>query len=226
MSIKDVIKKSFLQGFQNTDMTMQTVALLLIAAGILGIYLFFVYRFMTADSFYSKNFNVSLILMCVITTAIIVTIQSSVVVSLGMVGALSIVRFRTAVKDPLDLIFMFWSISVGIICGAGMLSLAVMLTVGATVLVLVFYKLPEARKSQLLVVNANSSECSEAVFQTVGKYDRNYKVKSRNLTKESADFVVEIRQKERDCDNLLKELNEIKEVVSVSMVAHKGDAIY
>lgn len=226
MSIKDVIKKSFLQGFQNTDMTMQTVALLLIAAGILGIYLFFVYRFMTADSFYSKNFNVSLILMCVITTAIIVTIQSSVVVSLGMVGALSIVRFRTAVKDPLDLIFMFWSISVGIICGVGMLSLAVMLTVGATVLVLVFYKLPEARKSQLLVVNANSSECSEAVFRTVGKYDKNYKVKSRNLTKESADFVVEIRQKERDCDNLLKELNEIKEVVSVSMVAHKGDAIY
>ena len=85
MSIQDVIKKSFLQGFQNTDMTMQTVALLLVAAGILGIYLFFVYRFMTADSFYSKNFNVSLILMCVITTAIIITIQSSVVVSLGMV---------------------------------------------------------------------------------------------------------------------------------------------
>lgn len=226
MSIQDVIKKSFLQGFQNTDMSMKTVALLLVAAGILGIYLFFVYRFMTTDSFYSKNFNVSLILMCVITTAIIVTIQSSVVVSLGMVGALSIVRFRTAVKDPLDLIFMFWSISVGIICGAGMLSLAVMLTVGATILVLVFHKLPEARKSLLLVVNASSSECSEAVFQTVGKYDKNYKVKSRNLTKDSADFVMEIRQKDHDSDSLLKELNEIKEVVSVSMVAHKGDAVY
>ena len=121
MSIQDVLKKSFLQGFQNTNLSMKTVALLLVAAGVLGIYLFFVYRIMTANTFYSKNFNVSLIMMCVITTAIIVTIQSSVVVSLGMVGALSIVRFRTAVKDPLDLIFMFWSISIGIICGAGML---------------------------------------------------------------------------------------------------------
>ena len=167
-----------------------------------------------------------LILMCVITTAIIITIQSSVVVSLGMVGALSIVRFRTAVKEPLDLIFMFWSISLGIICGAGMLSLAVMLTVGVTILVVVFYRLPEVRGSMLLVVNASSGECAESVFRTVGKYDKSYKVKSRNLTKESADFVVEIRQKERDCDSLLMELNEIEEVVSVSMVAHRGDAVY
>ena len=138
MSVQDVIKKSILQGFQNTSLTMGAAALLLLAAAVLGIYLFFVYRFMTADSFYSRSFNVSLILMCVITAAVIITIQSSVVVSLGMVGALSIVRFRTAVKDPLDLIFMFWSISVGIICGAGMVGLAVMLTLGATVLALVF----------------------------------------------------------------------------------------
>lgn len=224
MSIRDVIKNSFLQGFQNTNLTMKMVVILLLVAGGLGIYLFFVYRFMTDDSFYSKSFNVSLILMCVITAAIIVTIQSSVVVSLGMVGALSIVRFRTAVKDPLDLIFMFWSISVGIICGAGMPALAVILTLIATVLALVFYRLPEARRSMILVINASGNSCAEEVFRTVGRYDKKYRVKSRNLTKENADFLMEIRLK--DYEELLKELNAIEEVTSVSVVAHRGDSVY
>ena len=147
------------------------------------------------------------------------TIENVMDVLLALMG-----RFRTAVKDPLDLVFMFWSISVGIICGAGMIGLAVILTVVATVLVVVFYKLPEARSSMILVVNATSSECLEHVFQTVEKYDKKYNVKSRNLTKESADLLMEIRLK--DCDGLLKELNEIKEVASVSMVAHKGEAVY
>ncbi len=223
MSVQDVIKKSILQGFQNTSLTMGAAALLLLAAAVLGIYLFFVYRFMTADSFYSRSFNVSLILMCVITAAVIITIQSSVVVSLGMVGALSIVRFRTAVKDPLDLIFMFWSISVGIICGAGMVGLAVMLTLGATALALVFYRMPEAGRSMILVVNAAGNDCAEEVFRTVSRYDRHYAVKSRNLTRDNVDFLIEVRLK--DSEGLLRELNGIKDVISVSMVAHKGDSV-
>lgn len=222
MSIQDVIKKSFLQGFQNTSLTMGNVAILMIAAAVLGIYIFFIYRIMTADTFYSKSFNVSLILMCVITAAIIVAIQSSVIVSLGMVGALSIVRFRTAVKDPLDLIFMFWSISIGIICGAGMLGLAVILSVVATILVLVFYRLPEVQKSMILVVNAENNSYAEQVFQTVGKYDKKNHVKSRNVTKESADFIIEVRLK--DSEALLNELNGIKGVTSVSLIAHTGEA--
>ena len=178
----------------------------------------------TANTFYSKSFNVSLILMCVITTAIIITIQSSVVVSLGMVGALSIVRFRTAVKDPLDLIFMFWSISVGIICGAGMIGLAAILSVASTVLVLVFYHLPEIRQSLILVVNASDNDCADAVYATVKKYDRHYHVKSRNLTAENVDFLMEIRVK--DSEGLLKEMNRIKGVTSVSLVAHRGESVY
>lgn len=224
MSVQDVIKKSFLEGFQSTELSMRTLVVTLVLAGLLGIYIFFVYRLVTTNTFYSKSFNVSLILMCVITTAIIITIQSSVVVSLGMVGALSIVRFRTAVKDPLDLIFMFWSISVGIICGAGMTGLAAALCVGATVLVLVFYHMPEVRKSMILVVNAESNDCAEAVYAAVKKFDKHYQVKSRNLTKDSVDFLLEIRVK--DSEGLLRELGEVKGVVSVSLVAHKGEAVY
>lgn len=224
MSIQDIIKKSFLQGFQNTNLTIRDVTILMSMAVVLGIYLFFVYRITTANTFYSKSFNVSLILMCVITAGIIIAIQNSVIVSLGMVGALSIVRFRTAVKDPLDLIFMFWSISIGIICGAGMLGLALILSLAATVLILVFNRLPDMRKSMILIINAENNSYAEEIYQTINKYDKSSNVKSRNLTKESADFIIEVRLK--DSEGLLNELNNIKGVVSVSLVAHKGDAAY
>lgn len=224
MSVRDVIKKSFLQGFQANEISMQAIVLTLVVAGLLGIYIYLIYRVMTVNTFYSKSFNVSLILMCVITAAIIITIQSSVVVSLGMVGALSIVRFRTAVKDPLDLIFMFWSISVGIICGAGLIGLAVALCIGATVLVLIFYHLPETRQSMILVVNASDNDCADTIYATVGKYDKYYRVKSRNLTEDNVDFLMEIRVK--DSEALLRELNQVKGVTSVSLVAHKGESVY
>lgn len=225
MSVQDVIKKSFLQGFQNTNLSMKEAALLLIAAGLIGVYLFFLYRMMMSDSFYSASFNVSLIMMCFITTAIIVTIQSSVVISLGMVGALSIVRFRTAIKDPLDLIFMFWSISLGIVCGAGMLGLAVMLALGGTVLVFVFYRFPEMRKSMLLVINAaDDASVSEAVLKITAKYDKSYSLKSKTLTQGKADILLEIRVK--DYEALLQEINAVEGVTSVSVMEHKGDAVY
>lgn len=224
MSIQDVIKKSFLKGFQNTNLTMRDVAILMAVAAVLGIYIFFIYRIMTASTFYSKSFNVSLILMCVITAAIIVAIQSSVIVSLGMVGALSIVRFRTAVKDPLDLIFMFWSISIGIICGAGMVGLALILTVLATVLVLVFYRLPDVRKSMILVINAEDNSHAAEIFEIVKKYDKSSNVKSRTVTGESAEFLIEVRV--RDGEGLLNDLNQMTGVLSVSLIAHKGDTAF
>ena len=220
MSVQDVIKKSFLQGFQTVNLTMGYAMLLLVSAGILGIYLFMIYRIITVNTFYSKSFNVSLIMMCVITTAIIVSIQSNVIVSLGMVGALSIVRFRTAIKEPLDLIFMFWSISIGIICGAGMLGLALIMTIGSNVL----YHVPDMRKSMILVVHAESNSYAESIYEIVRKYDKYYSVKSRNLTKENSEFLLEIRLK--NYEELLKGLNGIGGVISVSLVAHKGEAIY
>ncbi len=223
MSIQDVMKKSFLEGFQNTEISVKTLVLLLIAAGLLGIYIFFVYRIVTSNTFYSKSFNVSLILMCVITTSIIITIQSSVVVSLGMVGALSIVRFRTAVKDPLDLIFMFWSISVGIICGAGMLGLAIILCVGSTILVLIFYYFPETRPSMILAVSAADNDCAEEIYTIIKKYDKHYIVKSRNLSKDCVEFLLEIRLKDRE--ELLRDLSQVKAIISVSLISNKGEVI-
>lgn len=224
MSIKDVIKKSFLQGFGSTDMSLKSMLLCLAVAALLGIFIYMVYRIMTTNTFYSKTFNLSLMLLSVITAAIILTIQSSVIVSLGMVGALSIVRFRTAVKEPLDLIFLFWSISVGIISGAGMVGLAIAVSVIVTGLMFVFYHMPEQRKSMILAVNVDVYEKTAKVLEIVKKYDSHYSEKSRNMAKGRVDMLLEIRLK--DYEPMLQELNDMEGILSVSLIAHKGEASY
>ena len=152
MSFKDIFKKSFLEGFATAELTGRVILAALGIAAVLALYIFFVYRIMTRKTFYSRNFGIALVGVALITAALILTMQSSVVISLGMVGALSIVRFRTAIKDPLDLMFLFWSISVGIICGAGMAQIAVILSVGLTVGILLLEKLPVAKAPMILVV--------------------------------------------------------------------------
>ena len=125
MSFKDIFKKSFLEGYAGAEISTMTIFAALGIASVLALYMFLVYRVATRKTFYSKSFNISLAGITVITTAIILTMQSSVVLSLGMVGALSIIRFRTAIKDPMDLAFLFWAISIGIMCGASMFEVAI-----------------------------------------------------------------------------------------------------
>ena len=121
MSFKDIFKKSFLEGFATAELTGRVILAALGIAAVLALYIFFVYRVMTRKTFYSRNFGIAMAGVTVITASLILTMQSSVVISLGMVGALSIVRFRTAIKEPMDIAFLFWAIAVGIILAAGML---------------------------------------------------------------------------------------------------------
>ena len=170
MSFKDIFKKSFLEGFATAELTGRVILAALGIAAVLALYIFFVYRIMTRKTFYSRNFGIALVGVALITAALILTMQSSVVISLGMVGALSIVRFRTAIKDPLDLMFLFWSISVGIICGAGMAQIAVILSVGLTVAILLLEKLPVAKAPMILVVNAEGLDAEERVCAAVAGF--------------------------------------------------------
>lgn len=224
MSIKDVIKKSFLQGFNSSEITLKSMLFCLAIAALLGIFIFFVYRIMMFNSFYSPAFNLSLMLLCVTTTAIILTIQNSVIVSLGMVGALSIVRFRTAVKEPLDLVFLFWSISAGIISGTGMIGLAIALSVIITVLMLVFSHLPEQRKSKILSVNASGYDKAEEILQVVKKFDKHCHEKSRNMSQGQVDLLLEVRLK--NYDSLIQEVNALEGIIAVSLIEHRGDVLY
>ena len=224
MSFKDVFKKSFLEGFASTEITTMTVLAALAVACVLALYIFFVYRIVTRKTFYSKSFNISLAGVTVITAALILTMQSSVVLSLGMVGALSIVRFRTAVKDPMDLMFMFWSISVGIICGAGLAQVAVILSVVVTAGILILNDLPVAKAPMLLVVNAADAKAEARITEVLKKYTKHFHVKSRNLTAGSAAIVIELRT-DRGYE-LVQEVMEAEGVDSVSLLSHDGEVTF
>ena len=224
MSFKDVFKKSFLEGYAGNEITTLTVIVALAIACALALYIFLVYRIMTRKTFYSKNFNISLAGVTVITTAIILTMQSSIVLSLGMVGALSIVRFRTAIKDPMDLMFLFWSISVGIICGAGLSQIAIILSLVVTGGIFVLNYLPVAKAPMLLVVNAEKVDIMEEVQSVVNEFSKHSKVKSRNMTARSLDMVIELRTSQGD--DLIKKVMGIEGVVSASLLSHDGETTF
>ena len=178
MSFSDIFKKSFLQGYSTIELTTKGIIVALCFSLVLGVYIFFCYRFLTRRTFYSKNFNISLVCMSLITTAIILTIQSSVVVSLGMVGALSIVRFRTAIKEPMDLVFLYWAISVGIICGAGLSEIAIILSVVVTIAVLILNVIPLGRAPMILVIARRMTRRQTGDSPDRKKYSRFYSEKS------------------------------------------------
>ena len=224
MSFKDIFKKSFLEGFATAELTGRVILAALGIAAVLALYIFFVYRIMTRKTFYSRNFGIALVGVALITAALILTMQSSVVISLGMVGALSIVRFRTAIQDPLDLLFLFWSIRVGIICGAGMAQIAVILSVGLTVAILLLEKLPVAKAPMILVVNAEGLDAEERVCAAVAGFAKHYSVKSRNVTAGAVDLVLELRTAQGA--ELVKAVNALEGVRSVSLMSHDGEVSF
>ena len=224
MGFKDVFKKSFLEGFTSMDITTAKIVATLFVSALLALYVFAIYRLVTRKVFYSKNFNISLAAMSIITAAIILAMQSNLVISLGMVGALSIVRFRTAIKDPMDLVFMFWSISIGIICGAGLYEIALVTSVGVTVFILVLDMLPVGKAPMMLVVNSSEMNGEKAVLDVVGKYARYYKVKSRNLSKGRLDLVIELKVKEESA--LVSEVAALDGMLSASMISHDGEVTF
>ena len=224
MNFADIFKRSFLEGYSGTEITASTVIVALLIASALALYIFLVYRVLTRKTFYSKTFNISLAGITVITAALILTMQSSVVLSLGMVGALSIVRFRTAIKEPMDLMFLFWSIAVGIICGAGLAQVAVILSVVITLGILILDRFPVAKAPMILVVNATDLDGEEKILDTVKKFAPHYTVKSRNMTAVSLDLVLELRTDEGGA--LVRQIMGLPGVASASLLAHDGEVTF
>ena len=220
MSISDMIKKSVLEGF-SSDITTTKIVISLGIAFALSIYIFFIYRFNSKSQFYSKDFNKTLSAMGVITAAIVLAIQSNLVVSLGMVGALSIVRFRTAVKNPIDLLYLFWSISVGIICGAGLYEVAVIGCVVITALLFLLDFIGAPKAPYLLIVDSAAQDVEQLLLDTVRKYGTKVTVKSRNITKKGVNFVIELQTETEDA--LLQACEAIEGITAVSLLLHDGE---
>ena len=220
MSLKELLQRSLLEGYATHELNISTMFTCIGLTALLALYIYFVYRMMNKNSFYNRSFSLSLVELAVITSAIILTIQSNIVVSLGMVGALSIVRFRTAIKDPMDLVFLFWSISVGIICGAGFAMIAVIASLVLTILLVVISLARSGRNSQVLVINADEY-AEEASLAAVKPHCSAWKVRARNVSPGDVSLAVEVRTARPQ--ELVSAVLAADHVTGVSLLEHDGD---
>ena len=223
MSVKDVIKNSFLSQFSESVSTTTILAILAVTA-LIGIYIFFVYRLVCRKAFYNRSFAISLVAIAMITSIIILTVQSSVVISLGMVGALSIVRFRTAIKDPMDLAFLFWAIAVGIIDGAKLYEIAIIGSIVITIVIMLLHFVPNVKPALLLIVNADNPEAQADIEAAVKENAKFYKIKSRNITVEGIDMIIELKTAAET--ELIKKVSGISAVKSATLMEHDGEITY
>lgn len=192
MSFKDMIKNSVLESF-SSDITPQRIIIVLLVALVLGLYVFVIYRMAVNNEFYSKDFNRTLVLMAVVTAGIVLAIQSNLVISLGMVGALSIVRFRTAIKSSIDLFFLFWAISIGIICGAGLYLLALMLSIIVTVGLFVTNIMASPIGLGLLVMNCATVEDADAAVEALHPAVKFLRLKNKMISAGNVEVVLEFK---------------------------------
>lgn len=224
MGFSDIFKNSFLTSYTSDNISVIHITAVLLITCLIACYIFLVYRLFTRKTFYSRTFNISLAAVSVITAAIILAVQASIVISLGMVGALSIVRFRTAVKEPMDLVFLFWSIAVGICCGAHVTEIAVVLSVLLTILVIVLDRLPVGRAPMILVVNLAEGKLEPDLMKKVGEFCKYYKIKSRNIALGKCNLVIEVRSaKEYD---MVQAIEGLEGVESVSLISHDGEVTF
>ncbi len=222
MSIKDVIKTSVYESLGvGTDLSGDKILVIFVAACLIGLYVYAVYKFTSKAAFYSKDLNITIAGMPVIIAAIMIAMQSNLIVSLGMVGALSIVRFRNAIKNPLDLLYLFWTISAGIICGVGLILLSVILCVVMTIMLLLLELVPNFKAPALLVIRSDEMVDWAEIKGILKKYTKSFKEKSRTIRKNETEIIFEIRTAKED--ELLQELQQRKELKQINLLAYDGE---
>ena len=221
MTFTDAIKKSVLEGFDAGNLTTTHIIVVLGVAVVLGLFIYAVYRTTTKSGFYNRSFNKSLAVMPVITAGIMLAMQSNLVISLGMVGALSIVRFRNAVKDSGDLAYLFWSISMGIIAGAGLFEIAIILSICVTILIIVLDLVPTFKAPCILVISADTTAKEAEITACVKKFSPKAKIRSRNVTQNGTEWIMELQAKEEA--KLVKAVAAAEGVLSVNLMTHDGE---
>ncbi len=220
MSFSDIFKSSFLKNVTTIPLT--DMALVLFMAFALGMFIYFVYKKCYAGVMYSPSFGTALVAMTMITALLILAVTSNVVLSLGMVGALSIVRFRTAVKDPVDIAFLFWAIAAGIVLAAGFVPLAVFgsMLIG---LVMVFFSTQKTvDKPYILVVHCLNTDSEKISRDFITKNVERLTLKSKSVAPGSIELNYEVRLKSNDAD-FINALAEIEGVTHTVMVSYNGD---
>ena len=220
MNFSDIFKSSFIENIASVSMLDMARAMAL--AFLIGIFIFFVYKKTFSGVMYSSSFGVTLVALTMITTLVILAVTSNVVLSLGMVGALSIVRFRTAIKEPLDIAFLFWAIAVGIVLAAGMIPLAVIGSIVIGVVLLVFVNRKSHFNPYLIVINCDSHASEENAKNYLKDKVNKCTVKSKTAQSGSVELTLEIRLKDDNTD-FINELSAMNGINSAVLVSYNGD---
>ncbi|MDO4303910.1 MAG: DUF4956 domain-containing protein [Bacillota bacterium] len=222
MSTKDVIKNSVYESLAGgTGLSFMEVGIIFLLAIVVGMYVYMIYKLSAKAAFYSRDTGATIAGMPIVIAAIMVAMQSNLIVSLGMVGALSIVRFRNAVKNPLDILYLFWSISAGIICGVGLKLLAILLCVVMTILLLIISLIPNSKAASVLVIRAFDDTVDWTEVQKVlREYSRNCKEKSRSIRNGETEVIYELTtSRENEMLQSLKRFN----LDQINFLAHDGE---
>ena len=220
MSFNDIFKSSFLDNVSSVSIL--DMALALILAFGLGVFIFLIYKKTYNGVMYSSSFGVTLIALTMITTVVILAVTSNVVLSLGMVGALSIVRFRTAIKEPLDIAFLFWSIAVGIVLAAGMIPLAVIGSVIIGLILLFFVNRKSHTNPYIVVLQCAGHDSEQAARELLEKRTERCVVKSKTAQKGNIELNLEVRLKDDNTD-FISELSDMSGVSSAVLVSFNGE---
>ncbi len=224
MSVQDVIKKSILESEMYSQAislsTVITIVADMLLAALLGLVIYYVYKKAYKGVIYNRSYAITLLGMTVLTCMVTLAISTNIVISLGMVGALSIVRYRTAIKEPMDLLYMFWAITTGITVGASMYILVLIGMVFMIVIVLVAGKTVETKKAYLMVVHYQGEEAGDEIIRVLGKLD--YSVRSKVLRKEDIELTLQMKVKN---DNLsfVEKVKEIAKVNDVTLLQYDGE---
>lgn len=223
MSVKNVIKDSVYEAIGGGgSLSVSMVILILTVACLVGIYIFMVYKLSAKSAFYSRDMNMTMAGMPVIVAAIMIAMQSNLLVSLGMVGALSIVRFRNAVKNPLDLLYLFWSISAGIIIGVGLYILGFVLCIVMTILLFLLHMIPGVKAPELLVLRSIDKDTDyDRIYKIISDNCKYYKEKARCVKNGETELIIEILAKNKEA--LLHELGGMEQLLQVNCISHNGE---
>lgn len=220
MTFNDIFKSSFLENV--TSVSLLDMVLALVLAFGLGMFIFLVYKKTFSGVMYSSGFGVTLVALTMITTLVILAVTSNVVLSLGMVGALSIVRFRTAIKEPLDIAFLFWSIAVGIVLAAGLIPLAVTGSVAIGVFLLVFVNRKSYVNPYIVVINCTGQSSEQKAAEYLKQHVSRLVIKSKTVRKGSIELNAEIRMKDDNTD-FINALADLEGVDNAVLVSYNGD---
>ena len=220
MTFSDIFKTSFLENVASVSILDMVIAMVLAFA--IGLFIFFIYKKTFQGVMYSSSFGVTLVALTLISTFVILAVTSNVVLSLGMVGALSIVRFRTAIKEPLDIAFLFWAIAAGIVLAAGMIPLAVIGSVIIGIIILIFANRKSVVNPYIVVIRCVDSESEKKAVEFLTSKTKKCSTKSKTARKGEIELNMEIRLEDDNTD-FINELSDMDGVESAVLVSYNGD---